>query len=315
MKKPKQPISTVLYQIVFSAITRLLLGVWLLFTDPTSVTFRYLLVIICCIPLLRYVLHKATATTMENALSGSFPKGNTARVILCGAMFIVYIFAVPYIFSMYTSSFPAFLLALALPVLAGLAVIREVIKADHTINNEQSLLLTMAFYILPFLAGINYAFDFSHPEVKQYYVTGREEYTASGSSVPDEGPSTFYYLYLLPMDSVKEPLHWIEVNDAQHKNILMYNGSGAATINCIRYIVVNTERRLNSVRSVTPGVPNSVTPSYHWQVFRTNDKVVRRGFKYRLYQLYAPGDYLYVDSYPGLLGFPWRNYRRAGNTD
>ncbi|MGO4288153.1 hypothetical protein [Chitinophaga sp. RAB17] len=309
MKNPKQTIGTVFSQTIFSVITRLLLGVWLFFTDPVSVTFRYLLVIIFCIPLLRYVLHKATGTTMENALSGSFPKGNVARVILCGAMFIVYIFAMPYIFSVYTSSFPAFLLALVLPVVVAFLLISEIIKGGNTINNEQSLMLTMAFYILPFLAGINFAFDFSRPEVKQYYVTGREEYTASGTSAPDEGPSTFYYLYLLPMDSVKGPLHWIEVSDSQNKNILMFNGSGAATINCIRYIVVNTERRLNSVRSVTPGVPNSVAASYHWQVFRTNDKVVRTGIKYGLYQRYVPGDYLYIDEYRGLLGFPWRNYR------
>lgn len=219
LENPKQPVRTVLYQITFSAITRLLLGVWLLFTDPTSVTFRYLLVIIFCIPLLRYVLHKATGTTMENALSGSFPKGNTGRIILCGAMFIVYIFVVPYIFSVYTSAFPAFLLAIVLPVAAGLMVIREIIKGDPPINNEQSLVLTMAFYTLPFLAGINYAFDFSHPEVKQYYVTGREEYTGGGTSAPDEGPTTFYYLHLLPMDSVKEPLQWIEVSEAQYSSM------------------------------------------------------------------------------------------------
>lgn len=304
-----QTILTVFSQIIFSVITRLLLGVWLLFTDPVSVTFRYLLIVIFCIPLLRYVLHKATGTTMENALSGSFPKGNTARVILCGAMFIVYIFTVPHIFSVYTSSFPAFLLALVLPVALAFLLISEIIKGGNTINNEQSLMLTMAFYILPFLAGINFAFDFSRPETKQYYVTGREEYTAGGTSAPDEGPSTFYYLYLLPMDSVKGPLHWIEVSDSQNKNILLFNGSGAATIDCIRYIVVNTQRRLNSVRSVTPGVPNSVAASYHWQVFRTNGKVVRTGIKYGLYQRYVPGNYLNIDEYRGLLGFPWRNYR------
>lgn len=309
LKKPKHPVSTVLYQIVFSAITRLLLCVWLLFTDRTSFVFRYLLVVIFCIPLLRYVLHKATATTMENALSGSFPKGSTARVILCGAMFIVYLFVVPHIFSAYTSSFLPFLIAIVLPVAAGLIVIREIIKGHPPITNEQSLLLTMAFYILPCVAGINYAFDFSHPTVKQYYVTGREEYTGGGTSAPDEGPTTFYYLYLLPMDSVKGPLHWIEVNDAQYENIQIYEGSGAATINCIRYIVVNMERRLNSVRSVTPGVPNSVAPSYHWQVFRTSDNVVRREVKYQLYKSYASGNYLYIDAYRGLLGFPWRNYR------
>lgn len=309
LKNPKQPVSTVLSHLIFSVITRLLLGLWLIFTDPVSVTFRYLLVIIFCIPLLRYLLHKVRGTTMENALSGSFPKGNTARVILCGAMFLVYMFSAPRIFSVYTSSFPVFLLAIAFPIFAGLAVIREIIKGDPPINNEQSLLLTMAFYILPFLAGINYAFDFSRPEVKQFYVTGREEYVASGTSAPDEGPTTFYYLYLLPMDSVKEPLHWVEVSDAQYKNLLMYGGSGAATIDCIRYIVVNLERRLNSVKSVIPGIPNSVRPSYHWEVFRTNDKVVRRGVKYQLYQRYVPGNYLYMEEYRGLLGFPWRNYR------
>lgn len=299
LKNPKQPVGTVLSQIMFSAITRLLLGVWLLFTDPASVVFRYLLVVIFCIPLLRYALHKITGTTMENALSGSFPKGNMGKALLCGAMFIVYMFAVPHIFSMYTSSFPAFLLALAFPVLIGLAVIRHIIKGGHSINNEQSLMLTMAFYIWPFLAGINYAFDFSRPAVKQYYVTGREEYTASGSTAPDEGPSTFYYLYLLPMAGVKEPLHWIAVNEAQYKNMLMFNGSGAVTINCIRYIVVNRER------SVTPGV----AASYRCQVFRTNDKVARTGVKYGLYQRYVGGDYLYIDAYRGLLGIPWRNYR------
>jgi len=245
---------------------------------------------------------------MENALSGRFPKKNTARVILCGAMLLVYIFAVPHIFSVYISSFPAFLLAIFLPVLVGLAMIREIIKSDHTLNNEQSLLLTMAFYILPFLAGINYAFDFSSPQVKQYYVTGREEYTWGGTAVPDEGPSTFYYLYLLPMDSVKGPLHWIAMSESSYKNILMFNGSGAVTIDCNRYIVVNRERRLNSVKSVTPGIPDNVTPSYHAQVFRTNGKVARTGIRYQLYQRYVPGDYLYLKAYHGLLGFPWRNY-------
>jgi hypothetical protein len=309
LKNPTSPTRNIFSQMLFSVITRLGLGVWLLFTDPMAVTFRYLLVIIFCIPLLRYAIHKITGVTMDNALSRTSSKKNTINVIIYILVFTVYIFAVPHILSVYTSVFLGYLLVITLPVIVAYMVIKDIIRQEHTASNEHALILTMAFYILPFLAGINYAFDFSTPKVETYYVTGREEYTTAGNSLPDEGPSIIYYLFLLPVDTMKTPPRWMELSEAEGRKIITFNGSGSMIIDSIRYAVVEVERRLNSVKNPPPGDSNRVTASYYVKAFRTNEKVIITKCKYRIYQRFVPGDYLYRENYRGLLGIPWQRYR------
>lgn len=310
LKNQTKPVGTVLSSILFSVYTRLILCAWLLFTDPLSVTFRYLIVIVFCLPLLRYCYHRTTGTAMEGPFSGSSKGRTTMHVVLFLAIAVIYLFAIPHVFSVYHLSFLQYLLVVVLPVVAAYALIRDIQKrAYYQITNEHILLFTISFYALPFLAGINYAFDFSKPDTKQYYVTGTDEHSFIDYSEPEHEEYTFYYLHLLPVDSIITPLRWMEVSETVYKGVHAGRSSEDNTIDSIRYLVTDAGRRLVSVRATSPGGYNGVAPTYFLQVLQTNAATTRTQFKYRDYKRYTKGDYLYAEDHRGLLGFSWRCYR------
>lgn len=289
--------------IIFSAITRLALCIWLLFTDPGSVTFRYLLVIIFCIPLLRYFIHKTAGTSMQFFFNRK-PRGEITRFALFAAMLVVYLFIVPHVFSVYSISFPGYLLVIASSVAVAYILVKKTERApDDARINEHALLMTMAFYTLPFLAGINYAFDLSRPATIKYLVTGTGKHSFEGYSEPEERKSeiTSYYLHLLPADSIITPPQWVEVGEEHYKKDL--------NPGCTSCIVLDRERRLSSVKAASAGLPDSVEATYHLLVLKTNALVARREFEQGVYNRFTKGDYLYSEAHHGLLGFSWHSYR------
>jgi hypothetical protein len=249
---------------------------------------------------------------MDHPFSNSSPRGGMIRFVLFSASLVVYLFAIPHVFSVYNISLPGYLLVIALSIVAAYAVFWRIQQgSDQSQRNENVLLTTMAFYTLPFLAGINYAFDFSRPAIVKYYVTDTETQTFAYHSDPAEGESeiTLYYLHLLPADSIIVPPHWMEVSGEHYKNTEVDWSCVKANINCTNCMLLDMERRLKSVKAASFKQCNNIEATYHLLVLRTNAQVFRREFEYGVYKRFTEGDYLHLEDHHGLLGFRWYSYQ------
>jgi hypothetical protein len=249
---------------------------------------------------------------MDHPFSNSSPRGGMTRFVLFSASLVVYFFAIPHVFSVYNISLPGYLLTIAVSMVAAYAVSWRIQqKPDQSKRNGNILLATMAFYTLPFLAGINYAFDFSRPATTKYYVTDTETHTFAYHSDPSEGESeiTLYYLYLLPADSIIVPPHWMEVSEGQYKNVESDWSCVKANINCTNCLLLDMERRVKSVKAASFREGNNIAATYHLRVLKTNARVFRREFEYGVYKRFTEDDYLHLEDHHGLLGFRWDSYQ------
>lgn len=243
---------------------------------------------------------------MDHPFSDSSAKSGKARFVLFVASLIVYLFAIPHVFSVYNISLSGYLLVVVLSAAAAYAVFWRVQQAaDQSKRNEHILLMTLAFYTLPFLAGMNYAFDFSRPAITKYYVTNAETQTFAYHSDPVEERSEIdlYYLYLLPADSIIEAAHWVEVSEEQYEN------TACMKANCNNCLLLDQERRLVSVKAASFREDNNVGATYHLMVLKTDARVFRRECRYRVYKRFTKGDYLHLEDHRGLLGVRWNNYQ------
>lgn len=232
----------------------------------------------------------------------NFP-GEITRFALFAAMLIVYLFTILHVFSVYNISLLGYLLVIASSVAVAYALVKKTKRAsDDSQINKHALLMTMAFYALPFLAGINYAFDLSRPATIKYLVTGTDKHSFEGYSEPEERKTeiTSYYLHLLPADSIIAPPQWMEVSEKQYKDVKP---------GCTNCMVLDGERRLRSVKAISAGQSNSVEATYHLLVLKTNALASRQEFDHSLYNRFTKGDYVYSEDHQGLLGFSWRSYR------
>lgn len=289
------PIGNFLAIIIFSIYTRIALCTYLAFTEPLSLTFKYLLIIIFFIPILRYIIYKVTDNEMVEG-SNMF--------VLC-VIPILYAFLFVQVASVYQFRYFILLILLFLPAL----IHYKFIIATHTYpDNRVQLLTTMCYYIIPFLLGINYAFDFSKPAVNKYYIFATKELTHIDNS--SEGITTHdYYLDLVPATKTIEPAKWVEVSRKMSDERSRQHSSNYVTDENETYKifakkkVADTSKRRNNFRLY----PTSRFRYYF--LLQKDMDFERTKVTWKVYNRFKRGDYVFKETHYGLLGFSWITYR------
>ncbi|SEW52836.1 hypothetical protein [Chitinophaga arvensicola] len=291
--------NNLLYRVFFSAITRMVLGIALLLTDPLSVTFRYLIVIIFLLPLIRYFVHERQQTEMDVFFTG-YPKlGIISHVFITVGVAILYLLVLAHVLQIYTTSYFWWILMIITPVICWYLLFgKDATPTERHEHNRRALLRTVAFYLLPFFFAVNYAFDFSTPRSAKYYIT-RTDHNTYLSNDPDISETTVYYFYLLPTESITGITHWQKVPQSDYysvRNFGRYNGKDS-----LHYLVMDKWKGRDSA-----SLP--FREQFKLLLLRTDTIPTRQSVPYRLYKRFKEGDSLNKEEHDGLFGIKWVSY-------
>lgn len=288
-----------LQRVFFSAVTRILLGIALLFTDPLSVTFRYLIVIIFLLPVIRYVFHELQHTDMSIFFTGYPRLGMVAPFFITTGIAVLYVLVLAHILQIYTTSYFWWILMIIIPVICWYLLFGEnATPTDTHVHNTRALLRTLVFYIIPFFFAVNYAFDFSTPRHTKYYITGIRDETIAVND-PDIREIEMYYLYLLPADSMAGKTHWQTVGEKKYYSVERYGPYMSE--DSINYLVI--DMKIDPYSTTT-----HFRERFQLLLLQTNARPVRRKVPYRLYKRFVGGDYLNEEEHRGLFGIKWVSY-------
>ncbi|MGF6849272.1 hypothetical protein QFZ51_004507 [Chitinophaga sp. W3I9] len=288
-----------LYRVSFSAITRMVLGIALLFTDQLSVTFRYLIVVIFLLPVIRYILHAWQQTEMDVFFAG-YPKlGVVNHFFILAGIAVLYVLVLAHVLEIYTTSYFWWILIIIAPAIGWYLLFgKDPAPTKVHEHNKRALLRTLAFYIIPFFFALNYAFDFSTPTVTRYYIT-RSDHTTHVFNDPDISEIDIYYFYLLPAESMTGPTRWqiVPANDYYGvKDYGPYKGKDS-----VNYLVMDKWKGRDSA-----AVP--FRERFQLELLPTNVLPVRQTVPFSLYKRFKDGDYLNKEEHRGLLGIKWVSY-------
>lgn len=291
--------NNLLYRVFFSAITRMVLGIALLFTDPLSVTFRYLIVILFLLPIIRYIVHERQQTEMDIFFTG-YPKlGMVGHVFITTGVAVLYVFVLAHVLRIYTTSYFWWILIIIAPVIGWYLLFgKDSTPTERHEHNRRALLRTLAFYIIPFFFAVNYAFDFSIPRQTKYYIT-RSDHNTYISNDPDISEIDVYYFYLLPTDSMTGTSRWQTVSQSDYygvKDYGHYNGKDR-----LNYLVMDKWKGRDSA-----SVP--FRERFQLLLLRTDILPTRQSVPYWLYKRFKDGDYLNKEEHRGLFGIKWESY-------
>ena len=291
--------NNLLYRVFFSAITRMVLGIALLFTDPLSVTFRYLIMIIFLLPVIRYIVHERQKTEMDVFFTG-YPKlGIVSHVFITMGIATLYVFVLAHVLQIYSTSYFWWILIIIAPVICWYLLFgKDATPTERHEHNRRALLRTLAFYILPFFFAVNYAFDFSTPGHTKYYIT-RSDHTTYTSYDPDISETEVYYFYLLPTGSMTGASRWQTVSPSDYYSVKSYGHyNGKDSLN---YLVMDKWKGRDSA-----SVP--FRERFQLLLLRTDTMPSRQTVPYRLYKRFEEGDYLNKEEHRGLFGIKWVSY-------
>jgi hypothetical protein len=288
-----------LFRVLFSAITRMVLAIVLLFTDPLSVAFRYLIVIIFLLPVIRYIVHEWQRTEMDIFFTGYPGLGVISHVFITTGIAVLYVFVLAHVLQIYTTSYFWWLLMIVVPVICWYLLFgKDATPTERHEHNKRALFRTLAFYIIPFFFAANYAFDFSTPEGTKYYITSSDHNTYT-SYDPDINETEVYYFYLLPANGMSGPSRWQTVSPGDYYAVNdygRYNGKDS-----LNYLVMDKWKGRDSA-----SIP--FRERFQLLLLRTDTAPVRQTVPYRLYKRFKEGDYLNKEEHRGLFGIKWISY-------
>lgn len=292
--------NNLLYRVFFSAITRMVLGIALLFTDPLSVTFRYLIVIIFLLPVIRYIAHERQQTEMDIFFTGYPNLGLSSHIFITTGVAVLYVLVLAHVLQIYTTSYFWWILIIITPVICWYLLFgKDATPTERREHNRRALLRTLAFYIIPFFFAVNYAFDFSTPRQTKYYIT-RSDHTTYTSYDPDITETEMYYFYLLPADSMTGTTHWKTVSQSNYygvKSFGRYTGKDS-----LNYLVMDKWKGRDSA-----SIP--FRERFELLLLRTDTLPTRKTVPYQLYKRFKDGDFLNKEEHNGLFGIKWVSYR------
>ncbi|CAH0243961.1 hypothetical protein SRABI27_02793 [Pedobacter sp. Bi27] len=290
-----KPFGELIVLVTFSIYTRIALCVYLVFSDPLSVEFKYLVVIIFCIPILRYIFHSVTKTDM--------PDGSN--------MFTSCVFPVLYPFAnshiLYLYNFPTLLALLILFI--PMAIYYAFFIAERLYpDNRIKFLTTLCFYVLQFLFAVNFAFDTAKTIDKRYYVISKNEIVTGGNG-PEDFETHHYYLDLVPINKNVDPPKWIEVSektDSTFRGVfstkfLLWNGK-PYRIFAKKKVTDTIKRKYNTFL-----LPR--TRLRYYFLLQHDLDYERKKIKGEVYDKFNIGSYIIIEKHPGLLGIEWITYR------
>jgi len=292
--------NNLLQRVIFSAITRMVLGIFLLFTDPLSVTFRCLILIIFLLPVIRYIVHTLQQKEMGIFFTGYPQLGIAAHVFMTTGIAALYVFVLAHIFQIYTTSYFWWILMIIVPVVCWYMLFgKDPTPTEVHEHNSRALFRTLAFYSIPFFFAANYAFDFSTPTLTKYYIT-RTDHTTHTINDPDISEIDVYHFYLLPSDSMTGSSRWHTVSQNDYYGVKSYSHyKGKDSVN---YLIMDKWKGRDSA-----AVPFS--ERFQLLLLRTNATPARQSVSYQLYKRFKEGEYLIKEEHRGLFGIAWVSYR------
>jgi len=268
---------------LFSIYTRFGLCFFLLFIDPFSLAFRCTIIIIFCLPIVRYFWYRSANKVMENN------SGIAAKVISP----LLYLILFTHILIIYNYSFPAILIIISIPCAIFFALVK---LWPDILGYKGGLLNTMCFYLLPFIFAINYSFYFAAPAVKNYWIADTGKHYFPPSSY-DEGSYDEFYFYLVPAESIPKA-SWQKVDEIMYHDYKSVFSKKLAEARFKNYEIIKRKKEIDHSR----------TPQYY---FLLHEKFKSRRFivAEQVYYRFQKGDYFYIEKHRGLLGIEWTTYR------
>jgi len=287
-----KPLGELIVLVTFSIYTRIALCVYLIFSNPLSVEFKYLVVIIFCIPILRYLIHSIIGSKMQGG----------SNMMVVWILPIVYAFVTMHILAVYNFSF---WLSLGIILLVPSLVHYQFIIVPHLpLNNRTRLFTTMCYYILPFLLVVNYAFDSSKPIVNRYYVIDKSEITNFTYQAEDGGTGrdADYYLYLVAADLDVPPARWIDFTKNVNDNSNYFRLNTSVTIEKETYKIFDKKKEVDTMSSGT-------THFKYYFLLQKNMAYKLMNVDWKVYNRAKKGHYIFREIQGGLLGINRVTYK------
>lgn len=269
---------------LFSIYTRLGLCFFLLFIGPFSLAFRCTIIIIFCIPVVRYIWYRSANRVMENNF--------VIAVTVISP--ILYLIVFTHILIIYNFSIPVIVILLSIPCAIFFALVKF---WPDVLDYKNSLLSTMCFYLLPFIFAINYTFDFAKPVVKKYWITNAYKHDFPSSSNEESSPDE-YYFYLVSADSIPKAPNWQKVDEEIYYDYKSVFSKALAETRFENYEIIERKKE----------VDHSNTPQYYFLLqkkFKSTSLMVTEQVYYR----FLKGGYFHIEKHKGLLDIGWTTYK------
>lgn len=270
------PISSILL-----AIVRIALGIYLLYTDPLSFRFRYLLIILFLISVARHLLFyfsKPKPDNIYNFLLDLFTP--------CLYGFILF-----HVLSIYQSEFLSLSVSIFLPAI----IYCFLFGGDPAPVMSKGIFWGgLVCYVLTFLLTLNYAFDTSNPAVEKYFLANKYYSTAPYDHGAAGGNN--YYFDLIHVDSISTPAQWVEVNQktyGQYRSSQKYK----------RMKFGETEFMILAKKE-TPFAKRQ----YYFLLQEANGPFQAKHIEESDYSRFEEGDTFHIEKHKGFLGVGWVTY-------
>lgn len=280
----------VIQKIIFSLITRIALCIALLLSDPLSWNFRFLCVIIFCIPWIRYLMKDTDRKNIDLHL---------LYKLLFLATPILYLYIIWKILELYQISVTYILILFFLTLTVGL-IIKAKCK-NISINNQQ-ILLTMTFYCIPFFLAVNISFDFSKPSSKSYFITDKQSYISEKMDEDGSYEVANYEFMVIPKEKINPVTFGMDISATKHTNLhpereILSPNRVFLTVNNKKYEIISS--RVNLEKHIKDD-----DYLYTYQL-REYTKPLMINVKPNIYNKFDKGNYLDIETYSGLLGLEW----------
>ncbi|CAH0181588.1 hypothetical protein SRABI04_01517 [Chryseobacterium sp. Bi04] len=288
----------IIQKIIFSFITRIFLCLVLFFSEPVSLQFRFLCVIIFCIPWIRFFMNDTDRKNIDQSIYYKLLFLTTP---------VLYIFIAWKIFELYHFSLITQLVLFSLPVIAGLYIKS---KDKDMSKNSQSILQTMSFYSILFFLALNVSFDFSKPLSKVYLITDKAISTEEKTDSDGYSEITNYQFMTIPKEKMNPVPFWKDVSATEHTDIYPTTDHHNPTktfliIQNMKYEIL--DKKFKIIRDKNS---DGYLRSYYLKEYTKPDVInVRR----KTYNQFGKGDYLDIETYPGLFGIGWTYYHWKHN--
>lgn len=268
---------------IFLAIVRIALGIYLLYTDPLSSGFRYLLILLFFISVARHLLCYFSKPIPDNIY-------NFWLDLLTPCLYGFLLF---HVLSIYDFDFLLLAVSIFLP-----AIIYILLFAGDgiPIMNKGIFWGGLLCYVLTFLLSLNYTFDFSNPVVEKYFLANKHYSTNSSDHDGAAGEDT-YYFDLIHIDSISTPAQWVEVNQQTY-----YRYRDSWKYKRIKFD--NEEFMILDKKA-----PPSLKLQYHFLLQKTNGPFQVKDMTELQYSRFEKGNTLHIEKHTGLLGMEWLTYR------
>ncbi|MCQ9639153.1 hypothetical protein MP478_07095 [Chryseobacterium sp. WG14] len=203
---------------------------------------------------------------------------------------VLYIFIAWKIFELYHFSLMTQLVLFSLPVIAGLYIKS---KDKDMSKNSQSILQTMSFYSILFFLAFNVSFDFSKPLSKGYLITDKAISTEEKTDSDGYSEITNYQFMTIP----KEKMNPTTDHHNPTKTFL--------TIQNKKYEILTRKSKIVKYKN-----DYEYLRSYYLKEYTKPDVI---NVKRKTYNQFGKGDYLDIETYPGLFGIGWTYYHWQHN--